>query len=74
MMTTSDWETILASIDRLKREVEALRDRALTPPQKASPLVMSPMRYAKLMQTHAYVGARLRVPTVLHWPLTAARR
>jgi uncharacterized protein YdaU (DUF1376 family) len=32
----------------------------------AAPLVMSPARYEKLQQSHAFVGARLKVPNVLH--------
>jgi hypothetical protein len=29
-------------------------------------LVMGPLQYAKLLEKHAYVGARLRIPNVLH--------
>lgn len=32
----------------------------------SSPLLMSSLRFAKLRQSHAFVGSRLRVPNVLH--------
>lgn len=32
----------------------------------SSPLVMSPLRFDKLRQSHAFIGSRLRVPNVLH--------
>jgi uncharacterized protein YdaU (DUF1376 family) len=32
----------------------------------SSPLTMSPLRFQKLQETHAFVGSRLRVPFVLH--------
>lgn len=40
-------------------------------PQKATtttapPLVMSPLQHAKALQTHVFVGARLKVPNKLH--------
>jgi len=40
-------------------------------PQKATtttapPLIMSPLQYAKALQNHAFVGARLKVPNKLH--------
>jgi hypothetical protein len=35
-----------------------------TPPPP--PLVMSPLRYAKALQHHAFIGARLKVPHKLH--------
>lgn len=35
-------------------------------PSRPVPLVMSPTRYAKLQESHAFVGSRLRVPHVLH--------
>jgi uncharacterized protein YdaU (DUF1376 family) len=41
-----------------------------TPPKnggvRPTPLTMSPLRFAKLQETHAFVGSRLRVPNVLH--------
>jgi uncharacterized protein YdaU (DUF1376 family) len=39
-----------------------------SPSGRPSPhaLVMSPLRFAKLQETHAFIGARLRVPHVLH--------
>ncbi len=33
---------------------------------RSSPLIESPLRLAKLRETHAFVGSRLRVPNVLH--------
>jgi uncharacterized protein YdaU (DUF1376 family) len=40
-----------------------------TPATRSSPssgLLMSPTRFEKLQQSHAFVGARLRIPNVLH--------
>jgi len=34
--------------------------------RSSSPLTLSPLRFAKLQETHAFVGSRLRVPHVLH--------
>jgi hypothetical protein len=38
---------------------------------RSAPLIMSPLRYAQLRKSHAYVGSRLRVPAVLHDELRA---
>lgn len=38
---------------------------------RGTPLVMSPLRWSKLRETHAFVGSRLRVPHVFHEELRA---
>ncbi len=46
-------------------------DTKTTPKERAGGLIISPLAFARLQETHAYVGAKLRVPNALHSELMA---
>ncbi|MDQ2987460.1 MAG: hypothetical protein M3R13_12225, partial [Armatimonadota bacterium] len=52
-------------------DTKAKTDTKTTPKERAAGLIISPLAFARLQETHAYVGAKLRVPNALHSELMA---
>lgn len=57
----------LPRIDPIPKDPKERTPPTITTPQtSSSPVVVSPLQFEKLRQKFAYVGARLRIPHVLH--------